>query len=103
MAINFYQVKKTINGKEYTAQFAGISTALKAVDQSYIEGSNNISNMKLAEYLFKNILVEPKNLTVDDFESLEEFNEVVSFARGVMSGDFRKKDDQNTNKTKGKE
>lgn len=32
----FYQVKKTIGGKEYIAQFGGISVALKAVDASYI-------------------------------------------------------------------
>ena len=32
----FYTVKKEINGKEYVAQFAGVSTAVRAIDSSYI-------------------------------------------------------------------
>lgn len=49
--VNFYTSKKKINGKEYTAQFNGISAALKAVDDSYIEGTNNTSVEKLSKYL----------------------------------------------------
>ena len=92
MAKNFYTVKQTINGKEYIAQFSGISTALKAVDESYIEGSSNTSTVKLAEYLFANIIVEPKNLSIDDFEDMDEFNEVIAFANKVMKGEFRDKE-----------
>ena len=89
MAVKSYTVKKEINGKEYVAQFAGVSVALKAVDASYIEGTNNTSTEKVAQYLFDNIIVEPKNLTPDDFETVKEFNEVVAFARKVMQGEFR--------------
>ena len=89
MAKKFYTVEKEIRGKKYVAQFAGLSTALKAVDQSYIDGSNNTSVEKLAEYIFKNIMVEPSGLKVDDFDSLEEFNDVVAFGREVMQGNFR--------------
>lgn len=85
---NFYQVKKTINGVEYTAQFNGISAALKAVDDSYIQGSNNISSLKLAEYIFSNVIVSPK-VAVDDFDSIEDMNKVVEFGREVMQGNFR--------------
>jgi len=85
----FYSVTKEINGKKYVAQFNGLSCALKAVDQSYIEGSNNTSVEKLAKYLFENVIVEPKGLTIDDFESMEEFNAVTTFAREVMQGKFR--------------
>lgn len=102
MATKFYTVKKTINGKEYTAQFNGISAALKAVDESYIDGTNNTSVEKLAKYLFENVIVEPKGLTADDFESMEEFNSVVAFAREVMQGDFREKTDASTAKEKSK-
>ena len=95
----FYQVKKTINGVEYTAQFNGISAALKAVDDSYIEGSNNTSVYKLSEYLFKNVIVNPTGLTADDFDNMDDFNEVVTFAREVMQGNFRaEKIDSKTNK-----
>ena len=85
----FYTVEKEINGTKYVAQFGGISTALRAVDASYIEGTNNTSLEKLAAYLFKHIIVEPKNLSVDDFDNMQEFNDVVTFAREVMQGDFR--------------
>jgi len=97
----FYQVKKEIGGKEYIAQFGGISLALKALDSSYIEGTSNTSVEKLAEYLFEHVIVEPKGLTPDDFDNLEDFNKVISFARGVMQGDFREKTDENAAAKKG--
>ncbi|MBD8945798.1 MAG: hypothetical protein ACLVG9_00905 [Eubacteriales bacterium] len=99
---NFYQVTKNIGGKDYVAQFNGISAALEAVDNSYIDGSGNISLAKLSKYLFENVIVEPKGLTSDDFESLEEFNEVVAFAREVMQGNFRGKQDKETTNAKSK-
>lgn len=95
----FYQVDKEINGVKYTAQFNGISAALKAVDESYIENSSNTSTMKMAEYLFKHVIVEPKGLTPDDFESMEDFNEVIAFARKVMQGEFRDEKDKEAAKT----
>ena len=90
MAVKNYQVKKTINGKEYIAQFAGMSVALDAIDSCYIEGSGNTSVKKLNEYLFEHVIVEPKGLTVDDFETVDEMNAVTKFARDVMQGNFRK-------------
>ena len=51
MANKFYTVEKEINGKKYVAQFNGISAALKAVDSSYIDGTNNTSVEKMANYL----------------------------------------------------
>ena len=86
----FYTREKEINGKKYVAQFNGLSCALRAVDQSYIsDNSSNTSVEKMAEYIFKNVIVEPQGLTIDDFESMEEFNEVVTFGREVMQGKFR--------------
>lgn len=86
-----YTVEKTINGKKYVAQFNGISAALEAVDGCYISGTQNISTVKMAKYLFDNVIVEPKGLTADDFDTLEELNEVTDFAREVMQGNFRDK------------
>lgn len=85
----FYTVTKNINGTDYVAQFNGLSCALRAVDQSYIEGSNNTSVEALAKYIFENVIVEPKGLTIDDFDSIDEFNEVTKFGREVMQGKFR--------------
>lgn len=99
MANKFYTTKKTINGTEYTAQFNGISASLEAVDNCYIDGTSNVSMVKLSEYVLSNVIVEPKGLTPDDFDTLEEFQEVIGFGREVMEGKFRPaKDDGATKK-----
>ena len=98
MAKKFYTVNKTIGETVYVAQFNGISAALKAIDASYIEGTSNTSLAKLSEYLLSNVIVEPKGLTADDFGSMEEFNEVIAFAREVMQGTI--KPDQDSEKEK---
>lgn len=98
----FYTVEKEINGKKYTAQFNGLSAALKAVDNSYIDGTDTTSVDKISKYLFENVIVEPKGLSADDFDDIEEFNEVVSFARKVMQGTFRDQKDQGAVKEKSK-
>jgi len=101
MAKKNYAVKKEINGKEYIAQFNGISTALDAVDSCYIDGTSNISTRKLNKFLLEHVIVEPKGLTVDDFETVEELNEVTGFAREVMQGNFRDQAEQGAAKAKG--
>lgn len=90
--INFYQRKKVINGIEYTAQFNGMSAALDAIDENYIDGSSNISMNKLAKYILENVIIEPKGLTPDDFETIEDLNAVVKFGTNVMQGKFRNKE-----------
>ncbi len=102
MAKKFYEETKEINGKKYTAQFSGISTALKAVDSSYIEGTNNTSSEKMTKYLLENVIVDPKGLTADDFEDIDEYNEVIGFAREVMQGKFRKKANETATNEKSK-
>lgn len=107
-----------IGGVEYVAKFDGILTAMRAIDNSYIEGSSNISLEKLSKHLFEKVIVKPQKLTADDFESMEdfnevvafarkvmqggevweEFNEVITFARGVMQGDFRNEKDEKPTK-----
>lgn len=99
---NTYQITKEIGGKEYIAQFSGLSVALKAVDASYIDGTSTTSVEKLANYLFAHVIVEPKGLKIDDFDDLNEFNEVVSFAREVMQGEFRKEADEPAAEKKGR-
>uniref|UniRef100_UPI004055E06B hypothetical protein n=1 Tax=Acetatifactor sp. TaxID=1872090 RepID=UPI004055E06B len=94
----FYSVTKEINGKKYTAQFNGLSCAVRAVDQSYIEGSQNVSSEKLTQYIFDNVIVEPKGLTIDDFDSMDDLNAVTKFGREVMQGKFR--DEANKNGAK---
>ena len=89
MAKSFYTVEKEINGVKYTAQFSGMSTALRAIDESYIDGSENTSLVKLSNYIFEHVIVEPKGLTVDDFGSMQELRDVTDWAQDVMQGKFR--------------
>lgn len=89
MANKFYTVTKTINGKEYTAQFSGLSTALEMIDNSYIEGTNSVSVVELGKYVFAHGIVSPSGLSANDFDNLDEYNEVVAFGRGVMQGKIK--------------
>ena len=101
MAKKFYTVEKEIGGVKYVAQFNGLSAALNAVDNCYIDGTSNISAGKMADYLFAHVIVEPKGITVDDFDNLEDLNAVTDFAREVMQGNFRDKAVEGATKTKG--
>lgn len=98
-----YTAKKKIKGTEYTAQFNGISAALRAADSCYIDGTSNTSTEKMAEYLLENVIVDPPHLSIDDFDSMEEFSAVISFARQVMQGEFRDKTDAKATKGTRKE
>ena len=96
----FYTREKEVSGKKYVAQFNGLSCAVRAVDQSHMSENNDSTSVeKFANYLFENVIVEPKGLTIDDFDSMEEFNEVTAFARDVMQGKFR---DETPNKAAAK-
>ena len=100
---NCYTVEKEINGVKYKAQFNGISAALDAVDNSYIDGTTTTSIKKISEYVLRNVIVVPANLTIDDFESMDEFNEVINFGRDVMMGNFREEKDKKSAAAKNKE
>lgn len=95
---NFYTVSKKINGVTYKAQFNGISAMLEATDRTYIDGTNITSSVKMAKYLFENVLVEPTGLTPDSFQSMEDFSAVTEFLQEVMQGNFRDKADRETAK-----
>lgn len=86
-----YTVKKEFDGVMYTFQFNGITAAMEALDESYIDGSSNISLKKLNKYLLENVVVDPK-VTMDDFEDVEKLNAVTAFARKVMQGIIKPED-----------
>lgn len=97
----FYTVEKEFNGTKYVAQFSGVSTAVRAIDSSYIEGTSTTSTEKLGQYILDNIIVDPKGLTADDFETMEEYNAVTTWGRDVMYGKFRDRADAGAGKAKG--
>ena len=91
MAFKPYTKETTINGVKYKAQFNGLSAGIEALDECYIDGSNNLSVAKLGKYVLENVIVEPAGLTIDDFEDMDDFNAVVQFGQKVMLGKFRNK------------
>ena len=93
----FYTREKEINGVKYVAQFNGLSANLKAIDSTYIDGTNTTSVEKMTDYILKNVIVEPK-CVVDDFEDIETLNAVVAFGRDVMQGKFRNENQKSTEK-----
>lgn len=99
----FYTKTKEINGKKYVAQFNGMSLALRATDETYIDGTEITSTQKMTAFILENVIVDPKNLTADDFECAEELNEVVKFGSEVMNGKFRNDKDGAGAKAKGEE
>ncbi len=101
MAKTFTATRK-INGVTYTAQFNGISAALRSVDETYIDGTNVTSVVKMTDYILKNVIVEPSGLTADSFDTIDECNEVVRFGTEVMQGKFRPEAEQEPAKAKGK-
>lgn len=92
--------EKEIEGVIYKAQFNGVSAMFDA--QSETDGDNK----KMVEYLFKNVLVEPKIEDMDDYfgTDIELMNEVISFASDVMAADkkYFPKPDKGTAKAEGK-
>ena len=91
MAFKPYQKETTICGKKYVAQCNGLSAGLEALDDSYVDGTSNISMKKLGKYILENVIVEPANLTIDDFEDMDEFREGSQGAQQGRLGKFRNK------------
>ena len=81
-----YIVEKEFSGVKYKFQFNGLSAYMQALDESYVDGTSNTSIVKLNKYILENVVVEPKGLTIDDFDSAEKLGEITAFARKVMQG-----------------
>lgn len=90
-----YKVTKEIDGVKYTAQFSGASMALQALDAAS-DGNGGRSEMKYAEFLLKNIVVNPKNIDMDAFDTYEKLSNVTTFAASVMRGELA--DEKDTDK-----
>lgn len=83
MAFKPIQIEKEINGKKFIAQFSGVSMIYRFNDET--EGKLQ----KQAEFIFKNVIVEPRVDDIDEFfgTDIEYQNEVLDFAGKVMRAD----------------
>lgn len=96
----FTQVKKTIKGTEYTAQFNGFAESYKYID-AITDANMKPSAYEGAKYLLENVLVSPKK-TFTDFEDKEELDELIAFLTEVKDGTFREETDEKATTAKGK-
>lgn len=78
-------VEKEINGTVYRAKFRGMAFAITVSDMQL-----ECPRLKLAEFLFREVLIYP-NVTIDDFDSIESFNEVFLFLLSVTFGETPEK------------
>lgn len=82
--------EKEIGGVKFKACYKGIETSNRIQDESLIEGTNIMSTLKLAQHLFDEIIIEPKKLSFDYFDSfensLEIIDEVIGFGVNAMLG-----------------
>ncbi len=86
---NFYTREKEFDGIKYIAQFNGISAYYKMID-SCKDNNGNLNMSELSEYIFDNVIVEPK-MTVDDFDDTDTCGRVVKWALNVAQGRLRDK------------
>lgn len=80
-------VQKTICGVEYTAVWRGMAYAKEALARCRIGGGNVVSDYKLAEIVFGEIIIRPQT-GMDDFADLAEFYEVLDFGAAVLLGTY---------------
>lgn len=102
MDIKQKQFKETINGVEYTAQFYGIREALRA-EKAYTDAiTGKVDKEKLYDYICQNVIVDPPNLTIEDFDDFETLDEVMTFGVKALRNKFRPKSDEGKAKGRSK-
>lgn len=76
-------VAKEIDGILYRARFKGMAYAVDLDDKM----QRGMSQIQLAEILFRDILISPQ-ITIDDFADMESFFKVKDFLLCVAHGDI---------------
>ena len=79
--MNNIVVDKEIDGVIYRARYKGIAFSIELSER--LEDDN--SSFRLAEILFREILVSPK-VEIDDFEDIEAYSRVFAFLWNVANG-----------------
>ena len=98
MAFKPIVIEKEIDGVVYKAQFNGVKAMYDIADAA--DGSNT----KLIDYLFENVVVEPKIGDIDEYfgTDTEHLNKVVEFAGAVARADKKYFPATNKNAVKAK-
>ena len=82
--------KKTINGKEYTAQYYGQRAAMKMRRECRDDKfANRQDEEKVADYILRNVIVDPPGLEIESFDDYDELTDVVTFGLMVLNNRFQ--------------
>lgn len=85
------------SGATYVFQFPGVRAVSKINDASKNK-FGVVMEERLSEEMLKHVIVQPK-LKIDDFESYEEYSEVINAAYAFISG--QDKDEANDDQQEG--
>ena len=83
-------VEKTIGGIVYRAQYKGLAFSSQLQDRCETEDGKRLLQYDIARALFDEVLVSPK-VTIDDFDSYSDFDEVYNFLFDVARGELGEK------------
>lgn len=94
MAMKPKQVTKEFHGKKYTAQYTGPRTWFQMKDCA-VRPDGTFSDEKLDDFILKNVIVDPHDLTIDDFDFPTDVDEVTAWGAAVARGEmFRANDSE---------
>ncbi|MDY3947522.1 MAG: hypothetical protein SOZ40_06045 [Ezakiella sp.] len=73
-----------LRGREYTLQKIPVRRALQ-LRQAWADDKGGVDTIKMCELILKNVVVVPK-LSIDDFDSVAELEELVAVAFNYAYG-----------------
>jgi hypothetical protein len=99
---------KKIENVVFVAEFRGVKFANQIMDKCRAKNSKNLNIEKLAEELFSEIFIEPKNLSFDFFDGnfknpQKAFDDAITFGKDIMLYGGEKKLSKRKTKAKVKE
>lgn len=74
----------TVGGKEYTLQHPGVRWVIRLNDRAL--GAIGSSREKWIDEVLEHVVVEPPGLTIDDFDSYAELDELVTAIAAFLRG-----------------
>jgi len=69
--------KVTVNGKDYVLQHPGVEWVVNHSDKC-TNAQGNLVRAKYIQGLFDNIVVQPGDLKMNDFDTVQEMSQVVN-------------------------
>lgn len=82
--------EKEIAGVKFKARYSGITKSAEIQEACLIEGTDIINTYKLAQVLFENVFIEPRELDFEYFDGFDDpvrvLEDVIAFGVRAMQG-----------------